>query len=112
VTRADGSGAPLRLTEAEVAASFDSWPKWTPFAVNEVTPAGSEPVMWLTVASQRPFGVRSTGVQAPQLWLAPFYPERAAVGQPASGPAIRLPFQSLTQGNHIAQWTEQIVVLQ
>jgi hypothetical protein len=112
VTRADGTGTPVRLQEAEVADSYDSWPKWTPFAVDEVTATGSEPVLWLTVASQRPFGVRSSGTQKPQLWLAPFYPQRAAAGQPASGPAIRLPFQALNEGNHIAQWTEQIVVLQ
>jgi hypothetical protein len=70
-------------------------------------------VVWFTVASRRPFGVRSDGVaQKPQLWLAPFFPERALAGLPASGPAIRLPFQVLTEGNHIAQWTQQIVTLE
>lgn len=108
VAKADGSAAPIRLTEAEVAGSYDSWPKWTPF----VTTEGSEPVIWFTVASQRPFGVRSVGAQKPQLWLAPFYPERAAQGLPASGPALRLSFQSLTEGNHIAQWTQAIVEIQ
>ncbi|MEO8553952.1 MAG: hypothetical protein ABI678_28455, partial [Kofleriaceae bacterium] len=109
VTRADGSlPAPIRLTEAEVAGTYDSWPKWTPF----VTTEGGEPVIWFTVASQRPFGVRSVGAQKPQLWLAPFYPERAAAGQPASGPALRLSFQALTEGNHIAQWTQAIVAIE
>jgi hypothetical protein len=113
VTKADGSLAtPIRLSTAEVAGSFDSWPKWTPFITSEPTMTGSEPVIWFTVASQRPFGVRSSGTQAPQLWLAPFYPDRAIAGQDATGPAIRLPFQALAEGNHIAQWTEAIVVLQ
>jgi len=30
----------------------------------------------------------------------------------ATGPAIRLPFQSLAKGNHIAQWSGAIVVIQ
>jgi hypothetical protein len=73
----------------------------------------SEKVIWFTVASRRAFGVRSNFPgQKPQLWLAPFYPERAAQGMPASGPAIRLPFQKLAEGNHIAQWTEQIITIQ
>jgi TolB protein len=113
VTKADGSlAAPIRLTEAEIAGTYDSWPKWTPFITNEPTSTSSEPVIWFTVASRRPFGVRSAGSQKPQLWLAPFFPERALAGQPATGPAIRLPFQALAEGNHIAQWTEAIVVLQ
>lgn len=113
VVRADGSGAPVRLAEAEVAATYNSWPKWTPFVSHEPTATGgSETVLWLTVATRRPFGVRSVGTQAPQLWLAPFYPERAAAGLPASAPAVRLPFQVLAEGNHIAQWTETIVAIE
>ncbi|MDX2090621.1 MAG: hypothetical protein SFX73_22370 [Kofleriaceae bacterium] len=112
VTRTDGTGTPIHLEEAEVAGTYNSWPKWTPFSVNEITATGSEPVMWFTVATRRPFGVRSTGNQLPQLWMAPFYPQRAANGQPATGPMVRLPFQALNEGNHIAQWTEQIIVLQ
>jgi mono/diheme cytochrome c family protein len=114
VTKADGTGTPIRLSEAEVVGTYNSWPKWTPFITMEPTGvATSEKVIWFTVASRRAFGVRSNFPgQTPQLWLAPFYPERAALGMPASGPAIRLPFQNLAQGNHIAQWTEQIVTIQ
>ena len=114
VTKADGSTTPIRLTQAEVNGTYNSWPKWTPFITREPLAAGGdEPVVWFTVASRRPFGVRSDGTsQKPQLWLAPFYPERALAGQPASGPAIRLPFRVLTEGNHIAQWTQQIVTLE
>jgi hypothetical protein len=109
VTKADGTGMPIRLSEAEVAAQFNSWPKWTPFVTHEPTMTSSETVIWYTFASQRPFGVRSPGAQKPQLWLAPFYPDRAAAGQPATGPAVRLPFQDLAEGNHTAQWTQQII---
>ena len=112
VTRADGTSAPIRLGEAEVAGTYDSWPKWTPFVSNEPFASGTEPVMWFTVASRRPFGVRSGANQKPQLWLAPFFPERAAANLPATGPAVRLPFQVLTEGNHIAQWTEEIVTIE
>ncbi len=114
VTKADGTGTRIHLSEAEIAGTYNSWPKWTPFITMEPTSAStSEKVIWFTVASRRAFGVRSNFPgQKPQLWLAPFYPERAAQGMPASGPAIRLPFQNLSQGNHIAQWTEQIVTIQ
>jgi len=114
VTKADGTGTPIHLAEAEVAGTYNSWPKWTPFITMEPTGAATtEKVIWFTVASRRPFGVRSNFPgQKPQLWLAPFYPERAAMGMPSTGPAIRLPFQNLGEGNHIAQWTEQIVTIQ
>ncbi len=112
VTKADGTLAPIRMSAAEVAGAYDSWPKWTPFVTAEPTATANEKVLWFTVASRRPFGVRSVGAQKPQLWLAPFYPERALAGQPATGPAVRLPFQALAEGNHIAQWTEAIVVIQ
>lgn len=107
VIKADGTQPPIHLAEAEVPGTTNSWPKWTPFVTHE----GGEMVIWMTVASRRPFGVRSVGGQKPQLWLAPFYPERAAAGQPAAGAPVRLPFQSLVEGNHIAQWTEHIVTL-
>ena len=41
--------------------------------------------------------------------MTPFFPARAAAGQDPSGPAFRLPFQNLTDNNHIAQWTETVV---
>ncbi|HEY4180102.1 MAG TPA: hypothetical protein VGM90_24840 [Kofleriaceae bacterium] len=114
------SGAPLstpiRLTEAEgPAGQGNSWPKWTPFTSQEAGPTGAnETVIWFTVASYRAFGVRTTNGDhqlKPQLWLAPFYPDRVGntQGLPVTGPAVRLPFQKLDQGNHIAQWTQKIV---
>ncbi|HEY4058711.1 MAG TPA: hypothetical protein VGM39_18990, partial [Kofleriaceae bacterium] len=109
-------GAPVRLTEAEgPAGQGNSWPKWTPFTSQEASPSGAnETVIWFTVASYRAFGVRTTNGDRqlkPQLWLAPFYPDRVGntMGLPVTGPAVRLPFQNLDQGNHIAQWTQKIV---
>lgn len=113
VTKADGTSNAIHLAEAEVANTNNSWPKWTPFITMEPTGvATSEKVIWFTVASRRNFGVRSAAGQKPQLWLAPFFPERAEQGMPCTGPAIRLPFQKLDEGNHIAQWTEAIVTIQ
>ena len=107
---------PVRLTEAEGPAGLgNSWPKWTPFTSQEAGPSGAnETVIWFTVASYRAFGVRTTNGDhqlKPQLWLAPFYPDRVGntQGLPVTGPAVRLPFQNLNQGNHIAQWTQKIV---
>ena len=34
----------------------------------------------------------------------------AAAGMDPSGPAFRMPFQLLTSANHIAQWTQQVVI--
>lgn len=112
VTKLDGSVAPIRLSQVDMPASYNSWPKWTPFAAQETsTTATGEPIMWFTFASRRPFGVRSGGNQKPQLWMAPFFPGRDAASQNISAGAIRLPFQNLAQGNHIAQWTEAIVAV-
>jgi hypothetical protein len=44
--------------------------------------------------------------------MTPFLPARAAQGQDPSAKAFRLPFQNLDSSNHIAQWTERVVVFQ
>ena len=115
VTKADGSLAtPIRLAQAEVAATYDSWPKWTPFITREPTATSDEPVIWFTVASRRPFGVRSDGVsQKPQLWLAPFYPERALAGMPATWPRDPPAVSDPHRGqSHRAVDASRIVVLE
>ena len=83
-----------------------------------------EPLYWITLASKRDFGVRlrNTGLcqrpaqctpaKSSQIWMTPFLPARASAGQDPSAPAFRLPFQNLTSSNHIAQWTERVVVFQ
>ena len=43
--------------------------------------------------------------------MAPFFPDRAAAGMDPTGPAFRVPFQDIATTNHIAQWTEVVVVI-
>ena len=80
--------------------------RWAPFQLT--TGPNSEPVFYFSFSSERPFGVRTTG--GTQIWMAPFFPERAALGQDPSGPAFRMPFQILNSANHIAQWTSTVIV--
>jgi hypothetical protein len=42
--------------------------------------------------------------------MTPFFPARATAGQDPSGPAFRVPFQSVDAANHIAQWTQAVVI--
>ena len=107
VVRADGSSPPQKLDTPNLSGGItNSWARWAPF--EQVL--GDEPLFWLTFSSKRAFGVRLPGGQ-PQLWMAPFFPARAATGDP-SGPAFRLPFQDIATSNHIAQWTERVVDVQ
>lgn len=107
VVRADGAQPPRRLTSADVTAGLtNSWARWAPFA--QSTGPDHEPVFWFTISSKRAFGVRA-GAGRPQLWMAPFFPARAAAGTDPSGPMFWLPFQDLATSNHIAQWTTQII---
>jgi hypothetical protein len=107
VVKADGSMPPIQLQLANKGANLtNSWSRWTPFAAS--TGDDNEPVFYLTFSTTRAFGVRPTG--GTQIWMTPFYPNRAAQGQDPSGPAVHMPFQLLTSANHIAQWTQQLVI--
>jgi hypothetical protein len=111
VVKADGTGAPVALAKANgVAGLTTSWGRWAPFA--QTLGASHEPIYWVTVSSKRDFGTRLVGARRPQIWMTAFHPERAAMGIDPSGPAFHLPSQSLGSDNHIAQWTEQVVVLE
>jgi hypothetical protein len=106
VVKADGSLPPIKLDAANVGAGLtNSWARWAPFVQSQ----GGEPLYWLTFSSKRDFGVRLVGTRRPQLWMAPFFPDRAAAGMDPTRPAFRLPFQELSSNNHIAQWTERVV---
>lgn len=116
VVRADG-GAPIELAAANQALGglTNSWGRWAPF--QQTVGVTQEPVFWITVSSKRDFGVRRVNsveptqrAKTPQIWMTPFYLSRAAAAQDPSATAFRLPFQSLTSNNHIAQWTERVVV--
>jgi hypothetical protein len=118
VVKADGSAPPIQLAAFNQAAGgfTNSWGRWAPFA--STVGATKESIFWITVSSKRNFGVRRINsvdpedMKTPQIWMAPFFPGRADAGQDPSTPAFRLPFQNLTSNNHIAQWTERVVVTQ
>lgn len=103
ILRADGRHAPIELPATKGAMS--SWARWLP-AENHV---GDEPVYFLSFSSARPFGTRIPEGGMPQIWIAPFYPERANKFVPMTGPAFHAPFQNLYASNHNAQWTEAVV---
>jgi hypothetical protein len=113
VIKADGSQAPVQLAKANLTSGItNSWPRWAPFL--QTFGAGNEPMYWVTLSSKRDFGVRmrnptTLSAQRAQLWMTPFFPNRAAQAQDPSAPAFRLPFQNLESSNHIAQWTERVV---
>ena len=86
----------------------NSWARWAPFAQT----VGGEPMYWITVSSTRNFGTRLVNTGRPQIWMAAFFPERAAAGAEPSTPAFRLPFQDITSSNHIAQWADQVIPIQ
>jgi hypothetical protein len=105
-------GDPIRLTRADGGdANGNSWPKWTPF-VESTGGEVDEPLLWLTFTSRRDYGLRiqqqgrEPGMRTSQLWMAAFRPTTR--GADPSTPAFWLPFQNITQGNHIAQWVPSL----
>ncbi|MBX3155995.1 MAG: PD40 domain-containing protein [Deltaproteobacteria bacterium] len=107
IVKADGSLPPIQLNIANLGPNLtNSWPRWTPFA--QSTGPNREPLFFLTFSTMRAFGVRPTG--GTQIWMTPFFPDRAIAGQDPSGPAFRMPFQLTSSANHIAQWTQAIVI--
>ncbi len=115
IIKADRSQPPIQLITANSGIGLtNSWARWAPFAQ---TTGSGEPMFWITMSSKRDFGVRminsgsASKDQVPQIWMWAFYPQRAATGDPCT-PPFHLPFQNLATRNHIAQWTERIVILQ
>jgi hypothetical protein len=101
-------GAPVDLTAVNATAG-NSWPKFAPFAQT----FQGKPIYWLTFSSRRDYGLRlqqagkTQDMQTAQLWMVAVSPDRAAAGD-GGYPAFWLPFQDMTTGNHIAQWTEKV----
>lgn len=111
VVKADGSLPPVQLDAANSGMGLtNSWGRWAPF--QQSLGANAEPMFWITVSSTRDFGVRLVNDHRPQIWMTPFFPERAAQQQDPSSKTFRLPFQNIDSNNHIAQWTEQVVAVQ
>jgi hypothetical protein len=111
VIKGDGSGPALELAAADQMVGWtNSWGRWAPFQAT--LGAGNDPLFWVTVSSKRDFGVRLVNQNRPQIWMTPFFPNQAASSVDPSNVAFRLPFQNIDSDNHIAQWTEQVVVTQ
>lgn len=110
VIKADGTGAPVQLLASDTAAASltNSWARWVPFG--QTFGASNTTMFYLTFSSQRPFGVRIPGGGRPQIWMTPFFPDKAAAGTDPSGNAFRVPFQEVDSSNHIAQWTNAVVI--
>jgi hypothetical protein len=113
VVKSDGSAPPIRLANADATMGFtNSWARWTPF-VQSYT-ASHQTLFYITFSSERQFGVRtltqgSFGADK-QIWMAPFFPDKANANMDPSGPAFRMPFQDFATSNHIAQWTQAVVI--
>ncbi len=114
VVKSDGSQAPIQLLAADSsgASLTNSWARWAPF--QQTFGPQSEPLFYITFSSKRAFGVRPLSSSQwgldPQIWMAPFFPDRAIAVQDPTGPAFRMPFQLLESGNHIAQWTQAVII--
>jgi hypothetical protein len=108
MVKADGSMPPVQLAKANLGGGLtNSWARWVP-SQQTIGPS-NEKLFYLTFSSKREFGTRIPVVGRPQVWMTPFFPNRAVVGQDPSGPALRLPFQDVNTANHIGQWTETLV---
>ena len=109
VVKADGTQPPIQLSTANLGDGLtNSWARWVPFP--QTFGATGEQLFYLTFSSKREFGVRIPYVGQPQIWMTPFFPARAALGQDPSAPTFRVPFQDVTTANHIAQWTQSVIV--
>ena len=72
-------------------------------------------IFWLTFSSRRDYGLRLLNSQAPdkdhqvaQLWMVAVSPDRLNTPGDGGYPPFWLPFQDISTGNHIAQWTEKV----
>jgi len=109
IVKADGTQPPVQLATANLTGDLtNSWARWVPFA--QTFGPGNEPLFYLTFSSKRPFGVRIPSGGRPQIWMTPVFPSRAAAGEDPAGNAFRVPFQDVNTANHIAQWTQAVVV--
>lgn len=108
VVKADGTQPPIRLAIADPSTGnmMSSWARWAPF--RQTLGATNTPLYYFTFSTVRPFGVRQT--VGTQIWMAPFFADRAELGQDPSGTPFWLPFQRIDTSNHIAQWTEAVVL--
>ncbi len=103
-------GAPVDLGAVNAQAG-NSWPKFAPF----VQHYQGKTIFWLTFSSRRDYGLRLVNSaqsdpknQIAQLWMVAVSPDRLSQAGDAGYPPFWLPFQDLSTGNHIAQWTQTV----
>ena len=82
--------------------SADSWARWSPFVQEH---RGGK-LMWFTFSSSRAYGNRLPAGR-PQIWMTAFDPDHPT---DPTFPPLWVPFQDMSTGNHIAQWTTQILL--
>jgi hypothetical protein len=89
----------------------NSWPKFAPF----ISHFQGHTIFWLTFSSRRDYGIRllnsmasGMSMEVAQVWMVAVSPDR--INTPGDGgyPPFWLPFQDISTGNHIAQWTEKV----
>lgn len=106
VIRANGKGTPLELKAANGGTNLcNSWPKFSPF----IQQYQKGKLLWFTFSSRRDYGLRLKGKAQAQLWMAAIDLGKDEMGTDPSYPAFWLPFQNIQTGNHIAQWTKEVV---
>jgi hypothetical protein len=125
VVKPEAGATPVALARANAPGKRDtgteltsSWPKWAPFEYQRTEAAGTR-LLWMSFSSTRGYGLRTLPAgSSPEaasgslIWMVAIDPELAAAGQDPSVAAFALPFQDISSSNHIAQWTEEIVILQ
>jgi hypothetical protein len=125
VVKPEPGATPLALARANAKGKTDttdaitnSWPKWAPFEFQRTEEPGTR-LVWMTFSSTRKFGLRNLpaggGAESATgtlLWMVAIDPDRALADQDPSFPAFALPFQDFASSNHIAQWTEEVIVVQ
>jgi TolB protein len=101
---AASGGTPVRLSTASNPGAL-SWPKWAPV---EHDYYGGK-IMWITFSSLRAYGLRLSAGEQTQLWMVAVDLTKLGSGTDPSFPAFWLPFQDISGGNHIAQWSTAVV---
>ncbi len=102
------SGGPIYAPRAasQKENTTTSWPKFSPF-----TQLGGQ-LLFIGFSSKADYGflLRNSVAANSQLWLAAIDLRKLATGDPSWAP-IWLPFQEVTQSNHLPYWTEAIQCL-
>jgi hypothetical protein len=110
VIRSSGKAKPMELKAANSGTNLcNSWPKFSPF----IQKYQKGKLLWFTFSSRRDYGLRIQAQSGErgraQLWMAAIDLGKDEMGTDPSYPAFWLPFQDIKTGNHIAQWTKQVV---